>query len=89
MINYRIVVDSCGEFTEDMKKNPHFAHAALHLSIDGEQFVDDETFDRLDFLAKMKESPNCPKSSCPSRKCTERHLTVGLSISMQSHCPQN
>ena len=66
MINYRIVVDSCGEFTEDMKKNPHFAHAALHLSIDGEQFVDDETFDRLDFLAKMKESPNCPKSSCPS-----------------------
>lgn len=66
MINYRIVVDSCGEFTEDMKKDPHFAHAALHLSIDGEQFVDDETFDRLDFLAKMKESPNCPKSSCPS-----------------------
>ena len=66
MINYRIVVDSCGEFTEDMKKNPHFAHAALLLSIDGEQFVDDETFDRLDFLAKMKESPNCPKSSCPS-----------------------
>ena len=66
MINYRIVVDSCGEFTEDMKENPHFAHAALHLSVDGEQFVDDETFDRLDFLAKMKESPNCPKSSCPS-----------------------
>ena len=66
MINYRIVVDSCGEFTEDMKKDPHFAHAALHLSIDGEQFVDDETFDRLDFLAKMKASPNCPKSSCPS-----------------------
>ncbi|MEQ2577258.1 DegV family protein [Hominiventricola aquisgranensis] len=65
-MNYRIVVDSCGEFTEDMKKNPHFVHAALHLSIDGEQFVDDETFDRLDFLAKMKESPNCPKSSCPS-----------------------
>ena len=63
MINYRIVVDSCGEFTEDMKKNPHFA---LHLSVDGEQFVDDETFDRLDFLVKMKESPNCPKSSCPS-----------------------
>ena len=48
-MSYRIVVDSCGEFTEDMKKNPHFAHAALHLSVDGEQFVDDETFDRLDF----------------------------------------
>ena len=65
-MSYRIVVDSCGEFTEDMKENPHFAHAALHLSIDGEQFVDDETFDRLRFLDLVEKSPNCPKSSCPS-----------------------
>lgn len=65
-MSYRIVVDSCGEFTEEMKKDPHFVHAALHLDIDGEEFVDDETFDRLDFLNKMKASPNCPKSSCPS-----------------------
>ena len=65
-MSYRIVVDSCGEFTEEMERDPHFAHAALILSIDGEQFVDDETFDQLDFLKKMKASPNCPKSSCPS-----------------------
>ncbi len=65
-MSYRIVVDSCGEFTEEMKKDPHFVHAALHLYIDGEEFVDDETFDRLDFIGKMKASPNCPKSSCPS-----------------------
>jgi len=49
-----------------MKQDPHFVHAALRLDIDGEEFVDDETFDRLDFLKKMKASPNCPKSSCPS-----------------------
>lgn len=65
-MSYRIVVDSCGEFTEEMKKDPHFVHAALRLNIDGEEFVDDETFDRLDFLKKMEASPNCPKSSCPS-----------------------
>lgn len=65
-MSYRIVVDSCGEFTEEMERDPHFAHAALTLFIDGEQFVDDETFDQLDFLKKMKASPNCPKSSCPS-----------------------
>ena len=65
-MSYRIVVDSCGEFTEEMKQDPHFVHAALRLDIDGEEFVDDETFDRLDFLKKMKASPNCPKSSCPS-----------------------
>lgn len=65
-MSYKIVVDSCGEFTEEMKKDPHFTHAALHLYIDGEQFIDDDTFDRLDFIEKMTASPNCPKSSCPS-----------------------
>jgi len=65
-MSYRIVVDSCGEFTEEMERDPHFVHVALRLNIDGEEFVDDETFDRLDFLKKMKASPNCPKSSCPS-----------------------
>lgn len=65
-MSYRIVVDSCGEFTEEMKKDPHFTHAALHLYIDGEQFIDDDSFDRLDFIKKMTASPNCPKSSCPS-----------------------
>lgn len=65
-MSYRIVVDSCGEFTEEMKKDPHFVHAALRLEIDGEEFVDDDSFDRLDFLKKMAASPNCPKSSCPS-----------------------
>lgn len=67
-MDYRIVVDSCGEFTEEMKRDPHFIHTALHLEIDGEQFTDDESFDRQDFLRKMKASPNCPKSSCVPRR---------------------
>lgn len=65
-MSYRIVVDSCGEFTEEMKQDPHFVHAPLHLYVDGEEFVDDDSFDQMDFLTKMKGSPNCPKSSCPS-----------------------
>ena len=80
-MGYRIVVDSCGEFTEEMQQDPHFTHAALHLEIDGEQFIDDETFDRVDFLKKAKASLNCPKSSCPSPEvyraafdCGEEHL---------------
>ena len=65
-MSYRIVVDSCGEFTEEMAKDSHFVHAALNLEIDGNHFVDDETFDRLRFLDLVETSPNCPKSSCPS-----------------------
>ena len=65
-MSYRIVVDSCGEFTEEMARDSHFVHAALNLEIDGNHFVDDETFDRLRFLDLVEKSPNCPKSSCPS-----------------------
>ena len=65
-MSYRIVVDSCGEFTEEMAKDSHFVHAALNLEIDGNHFVDDETFDLLRFLDLVEKSPNCPKSSCPS-----------------------
>lgn len=80
-MSYRVVVDSCGEFTEEMERDAHFVHVALRLNIDGEEFVDDETFDQLDFLKKMKASPNCPKSSCPSPEayreafdCKAEHL---------------
>ncbi len=80
-MSYRIVVDSCGEFTEKMKNDPHFVHAALTLQIDQEQIIDDDTFDRLEFIRKMKASPNCPRSACPSPEvykeafdCGAKHL---------------
>ncbi len=93
-MSYRIVVDSCGEFTEEMERDPHFVHVALRLNIDGEEFVDDETFDRLDFLKKMKASPNCPKSSCPSPEAyretydcgADRLYAVTLSARLSGSC---
>lgn len=63
---YKIVVDSCGELTEEMKQDGHFASVALELEVDGCRIVDDETFDQSDFLRRVKESPTGPKSSCPS-----------------------
>ena len=65
-MSYRVVVDSCGELTEEMKKDGHFLSAPLTMQVDEYDFVDDETFDQADFLAKVAASPNCPKSACPS-----------------------
>ena len=65
-MSYLIVIDSCGELTDDMKASGHFVSAPLTLDIDQYHFVDDETFDQLEFLKRVKESPNCPKSACPS-----------------------
>ena len=63
---YRIVVDSCGEFTEQLKKDEHFVSVSLELEVDGYRIRDDADFDQLDFLRRVKESPVSPKSSCPS-----------------------
>ncbi len=65
-MSYKIIVDSCGELPEELKKGGHYENVPLTLDIDGYQIVDDETFDQADFLKRVAASPNCPKSSCPS-----------------------
>lgn len=65
-MNYKIVVDSCGELPEKLKKDSRFENVPLTLMIDDYQVIDDETFDQADFIKRVRECPNCPKSSCPS-----------------------
>ena len=65
-MNYKIIVDSCGELTEEMKRCGHFETASLSIDIDEHHIVDDETFDQKRFLALIAQSPNSPNSSCPS-----------------------
>lgn len=63
---YKIVIDSCGELTQELKEDGHFVNVPLEMDINGYRVVDDEGFDQLDFLKRVKESPVGPKSSCPS-----------------------
>lgn len=65
-MSYKIVVDSCGELTADMKMSGHFESAPLGIEVNGDHLIDDETFDQASFLKKVKASPVAPKSSCPS-----------------------
>ena len=63
---YKIVIDSCGELPEDLKKDGHYQNVSLELEVDGCYIRDDETFDQKDFLRRVKESVTGPKSACPS-----------------------
>lgn len=65
-MSYHIVVDSCGELPQELKKDGHFENVPLEIFVDDYHIVDDESFDQADFLRRVKESPNCPKSTCPS-----------------------
>ena len=65
-MSYKVVVDSCGELTREMKTSGHFETASLSIEVGGHHIIDDETFDQADFLRRVAEAPECPKSSCPS-----------------------
>lgn len=65
-MDYKVVIDSCGELTAAMKATGLYHTAPLSILIDDDTIVDDETFDQASFLAKVSASPNCPKSACPS-----------------------
>lgn len=65
-MSYKIVVDSCCELPEEWKKNRNVEFVPLGLEVGEYQTMDDETFDQADFLKRIAESSNCPKSSCPS-----------------------
>ena len=63
---YKIIIDSCGELPDELKRDGHFCNVALELEVDGVRIVDDETIDQKDFLQRVRESRTSPKSSCPS-----------------------
>ena len=65
-MSYKVIVDSCGELTEEMKASGCFETASLEIDVNGHHIVDDETFCQAEFLKYVEESPECPKSSCPS-----------------------
>lgn len=65
-MSYKIVVDSCGELTEQQKQDGHFESVPLEIFVDDYHIVDDETFDQQEFLKRVARCPECPKSSCPS-----------------------
>ena len=55
-MSYRVIVDSCGELTLQMKESGIFKTASLSMEVDGFHILDDETFDQADFLRRVAAS---------------------------------
>lgn len=65
-MSYKIVVDSCCELPESLKKDSKFQIVSLEIEIGNHRIKDDETFDQADFLRRAAASTECAKTSCPS-----------------------
>ena len=86
---YKIIIDSCGELSKEMQEDGHFENVPLTLQIGDTEIVDDKSFDQADFLKKVAESEEGPKSACPSpdaymqaMDCDAEHIYV-ITLSSQ------
>ena len=82
-MTYKIIGDSCMDLTKELKKDPHFQTVPLTLQVGQVTVVDDEQFDQKAFIQLMKNSPECPKTACPSPErfkeaytCSEENIFV-------------
>lgn len=65
MSHYHIAADSCTDHGPDLS-DESITYVPLTLSVDGEEIIDDETFDQRSFLKKIAASETGGKSACPS-----------------------
>lgn len=65
-MSFKIVGDSSCDFTPQDLKKEYFINVPLVLTIDGREFVDDETIDVDEMIKCMAECSTAPRSACPS-----------------------
>jgi len=63
---FKIIGDSCCDFTKDDLKKEYFCKVPLTLNVGGIDVLDDESFEQGKFLEMMDATDECPKSACPS-----------------------
>lgn len=66
-MSYKIVVDSCCELPEELKKDSRFEIVPLTLIVgDNYEKEDDASFNQIEFLKVVAACSTCAKSACPS-----------------------
>lgn len=65
-MKYKIVGDSCCDFTQDDLKKEYIVSVPLIIQLGDYEVVDDEKFDQKDFIQRVAEYPEGPKTACPS-----------------------
>lgn len=82
-MSYKIIVDSCGELTKEMKESGIFESVALGIEVGGHHIVDDETFDQADFLKECQKVRNAQNHPAHPRNDIWKVISVMHSVYMQ------
>lgn len=85
-MSYKIVVDSCCELPDELKKDPRFEIVPLGIEVGDWRIQDDETFNQAEFLRRVAECLSAPVLPALHRIDLNRALTVMRSTSTLSRC---
>ena len=64
-MDFKIIVDSCCDLTEEIRGRFNVSTAPLSIDIDDQHFVDDENLDKERLLEAMRNSSEAPKTASP------------------------
>lgn len=89
-MEYQILMDSCGEVTDEMKSLGVISSIPLTLQVGDVEITDDETFNQAKFVELVASTDACPRSACPSpelyksafRADTKRIYIITLSANL-------
>lgn len=73
-MKYKIVGDSCCDFTAEDLKKEYISRVPLILTVGDTDVIDDDTFDQEKYLDMVDRCPDCPRSSCPSPENYMQHF---------------
>jgi len=65
-MSYKIIGDSCCDYTKFDNGMKWLNRVPLTITLDGIEYVDDASLDCLGLIKKMEKSKEAPKSACPS-----------------------
>lgn len=65
-MSFKIVVDSCCDLTDEELASPCYSWVPLTLRVGDFTCEDDETFDQVDFIRRMKKCATAASTACPS-----------------------
>ncbi|NLJ40765.1 MAG: DegV family protein [Clostridiales bacterium] len=65
-MSMKIVADSCCDVNDEIREQTQVELVPLTIQIEDKTYRDDDGLDMDSFIEDMKESPEVPKTSCPS-----------------------
>lgn len=65
-MRYKIIGDSCCDISKSNEVYGKVQHIPLTLSLEGKEYIDDETFDQKAFINHVATSKDYARSACPS-----------------------